>query len=74
MDGPRSSQESDRERQTPQGITYMWDLRQDTIKVIYKTETDSDMGTDFWLSRSKGAGEGWIWSQQIQTVIYRMDE
>ena len=50
----------------------MWDLKYDTNEVICKIETD--MGTDFWLTRSKGAGEGWIWSQQIQTVIYRMDE
>ena len=40
----------------------MWNLKYDTNEVIYKTERDSDIGIDFWLTRSRGAGEGWIWS------------
>ena len=32
---------SERERQIPYGITYMWNLKYDTNEHIYKTETDS---------------------------------
>ena len=47
MDGPRDyhtkSSKSDRERQMPYDITYMWDPKYDTNELIYKTETDSPM-------------------------------
>ena len=32
---------SERERQIPYDITYMWNLKYDTNEPIYKTETDS---------------------------------
>ena len=32
---------SERERQIPYGITYMWDLKQGTNEPILRTETDS---------------------------------
>ena len=32
---------SERERQIPYDITYMWNLKYDTTEPIYKTETDS---------------------------------
>ena len=32
---------SERERQMPYGITYMWNLTYDTNELICKTETDS---------------------------------
>ena len=32
---------SERERQIPYDITYMWDLKYDTNEPIYETETDS---------------------------------
>ena len=35
------SEVSQRERQIPHGITYMWNLKYDTNELIYKTETDS---------------------------------
>ena len=45
MDGPRDHHtkwsKSDRERQLPYDITYMWNLKYDTNEHIYKTETDS---------------------------------
>ena len=45
MDGLRDYHtkwsKSDRERQTPCVITYMWNLKYDTNEPIYKTETDS---------------------------------
>ena len=44
MDGSRDyhvSEVSQTERQTSYGITYMWNLKCDTNKLISKTETDS---------------------------------
>ena len=45
MDGPRDYHtkwsKSDRERQMPSDITYMWNLKYDTNELIYKIETDS---------------------------------
>ena len=45
MDGPRDyhtkCNKSERERQIPYDITYMWNLKYDTNELIYETETDS---------------------------------
>ena len=45
MDGSRDYHtkwnKSDKERQIPCDITYMWNLKYDTKKLVYKTETDS---------------------------------
>ena len=45
MDGPRDYHtkwsKSERERQIPHDITYMWHLKDDTNDLIYKTEADS---------------------------------
>ena len=45
MDGPRDyhtkRSKSEKERQIPYDITYMWDLKYDTDELIYETETDS---------------------------------
>ena len=45
MDGPRDYHtkwsKSERERQIPYDITYMWHLKYGTNEPIYKTETDS---------------------------------
>ena len=42
IDGPRDYHtKSDRERQISYDITYMWNLKNDTNGLIYKTETDS---------------------------------
>ena len=44
-DGPRDDHtkwsKSERERQIPYDITYMWNLKYDTNELLYKTETDS---------------------------------
>ena len=44
MDGPRDDHtkwsKSDRIRQVPYGITYMWNLKNNTNEFIYKIETD----------------------------------
>ena len=45
MDGPRDCHtewsKSERERQIPYDVTYMWNLKYGTSKHIYKTEIDS---------------------------------
>ena len=45
MDGPRDYHtkwsKSERETQIPYATTYMWNLKNDTNELIYKTETDS---------------------------------
>ena len=45
MDGPREDHtgwsKSEREKQAPYGITYMWNLKCNTNELIYETETDS---------------------------------
>ena len=45
MDGPRDYHikwsKSERERQIPYDITYMWNLNYDTNELLYETETDS---------------------------------
>ena len=45
MDGTRDYhtkwRKSERERQIPYDITYMWNLKYDTNELIYETETDT---------------------------------
>ena len=45
MDGPRDYHtkwsQSERERQIPYDITYMWNLKYDTNELIWETETGS---------------------------------
>ena len=45
MDVPRDAytkrSKSERERQIPYDITYMWNLKYDTNEPIYETETES---------------------------------
>ena len=45
MDGPRDDHtkwnKSERGRQIPYDITYMWNLKYDTNELIYETEIDS---------------------------------
>ena len=47
MDGPRDDytkqSKSEREKQIPYDITYMWNLKYDTNEPIYETETDSQI-------------------------------
>ena len=54
---------SERERQMPYDITYMWNLNYDTNELICETETD----TENRLVVAKGGGEEerdgeWVWS------------
>ena len=63
MDGPRDYHtkwnKSEKERQIPYDITYMWNLKYNTNELIDKTETDSQtQKTNLWFQRGKGVGEG----------------
>ena len=50
---------SDRERRISYDITYMWNPKNDTNDLIYKTETDSQTSKrNLWLPKAKGQGEG----------------
>ena len=73
-----SEVKSERERQIPYDIPYMWNLKQDTNELFYKTETDSQtQKANLWLPKGKG---GWgrdklgVGNQQIQTTIYEIDK
>ena len=45
---------SKRERQIPYDITYMWNLKNDTNELIYKTETDSqDLKNKLMVTKGK---------------------
>ena len=55
---------SERERQIPDDITYMWNLNYGTNEPIYKTETDSQtQRTELWLPRGgRKKWDGWgVW-------------
>ena len=55
----------------------MRNLKYNTNELIYETETDSQkQRTDLWLPRVRGQGRDGVgvWGQQMQIVIYRMDE
>ena len=63
MDGPRDDHtkwsKSDRERQAPYDITYMWKQKYDTDELIYETETLTDIENR--LVRGWGRGELEVW-------------
>ena len=56
-----SHTKSERERQVPYDITYMWDLKYGTNEPIYRPEIDSQTGrADLCLPRGRG-GSGMDW-------------
>ena len=65
-----SEVKSDRERQIPYDITYMWNLKYDKSEPTYRTETDSQTKrTDLELPRG-GVGEGWRRKLGLADVSY----
>ena len=55
-----SEVKSERKRQIPYDITYMWNLKYDTNEFTYKTETDSQtLKTKLWLLKGE-EGRGGI--------------
>ena len=49
---------SERERQIPYDITYMWNLKYATNEPIYKTKTDSDTENTLVVAKGEGRTEG----------------
>ena len=64
MDGPRDYHtkwsKSERERQIPCDVTYMWNLKYDTNEPIYETDSQTQR-TELWLPRGRGGGGGMDW-------------
>ena len=65
VDGPRDYHtkwsKSERERQIPYDITYMWNLKYDTNdELIYKRETDSQTENRLTVTKKGKQGEGII--------------
>ena len=75
MDGTRVSytkwKKSERERQIPNGITYIWNLKYGTNDHVYKTETDHGHGEQTcvcqqgWRREEDGQG---VWGWWMQTI------
>ena len=64
---------SERERQIPYDITYIWSLKYDTNEPIYKADTDLE--NELWLpggrvGRSDRLG---VWDWHVHTAILKMD-
>ena len=63
--------QSERERQIPYDITYMWNLKYGTNESIYKIEADSQIWrTDLWLPRGREEGMGWTGSLGLVDANY----
>ena len=60
---------SERERQIPYDITYMWNLKYDTNEPIYKTETDSDIEICGYQGGGR-EGEGWTGNLGLGDASY----
>ena len=54
----------------------MWNLKNDTDELIYKTETDSQTSkTNLWLKKGKVKGRDRLgaWNRHKHTIVYGMD-
>ena len=61
---------SERERQIPYDITYMWNLKYSTNETIYRTEENSwTQRTEFQLPR-EGGESGMDWSLGLVDADY----
>ena len=58
MDGPRDDHCEVSQRQKSYDITYMWDVKYETNKLIYETNSDSlrDIQYKFIVPKGKGRG------------------
>ena len=80
MDGPgdyyTKRSKSERERQRPYDIIYMWNLKYDTNELIYKAETDSDIENNLVVAKGEGSGEGLDWKFGVSRckLLFRFDK
>ena len=65
-----SEVKSERERQIPYDIAYMWNLIYDTNE--YSTKQKHSQRTDLWLPSGRGLGEGRIGSLGLADANYYM--
>ena len=58
------------------GITYTWNLKNNTNECICKTESDSwiKKTCDYQRGKEKERDKLRVWDQQIQTTIYKIDK
>ena len=71
MNGPRNYHKSEKERQIPYDITYMWNLKYDTNEIIYETETESQIyRTNLWLPKERELGDGRTGSLGLAAANY----
>ena len=72
MDATRDSHtkwsKSERERQIPYDITYMWNLKYDTNEPIYETQGHREQAVVAGVGR--GLGEGWSGRLGLAGVSY----
>jgi len=80
MDGPGDYytkwSKSERERQRPYDIIYMWNLKYDTNELIYKAETDSDIENNLVVAKGERSGERLDWKFGVSRckLLFRFDE
>ena len=69
MDGPRDYHtkwsKSERERQIPYDITYMWNLKYDTNELMKQKQTHRHRKQTYSYQKGKGVEEGWIRSLRL---------
>ena len=72
-----SHTKSERKRQLPCYITYLWNLKYGKTDPIYKTETDHGHGEQtcgcWWGWGKELDGQG-VWGWWVQTVTFGMDK
>ena len=59
------SEVSQKERQIPHNIVYIWNLKYVTNEPIYRTETDSDMENRLVVAKGEGGGSGMDWEFRV---------
>ena len=74
MDGTRDYHtkwsKSEKKRQIPYNITYMWNLKYNTNELMYETKTHRHR-KHLWLQKGKGWGEAGI-NQEVGINIYTL--
>ena len=61
---------SDRERQIPDNITFMWNLKYDTNELIYETETDLQTENRLVVTKGEWVGERRTGISELADVNY----